>query len=176
LINNVAGALIALFASFAMSWVTLRWVARPPRVAVWWCLAGLVVGVMCWQLDSAIDNYNRCLYWSSYEEGWRLNYALENQFRPWYHPVNWGPLPECSFLTSLLRELWWNGSRVALPMISGLAAAAALALRTWMNRTSGGAHLGASYADPAPKGDADAQSPVVHRGPTMWSRIRLGRA
>jgi len=37
-------ALLSLVLSLAWSWITLRWLARPPRVAVWWVLGGLIVG------------------------------------------------------------------------------------------------------------------------------------
>jgi hypothetical protein len=43
--------------SLAWSWMTLRWLARPPRVAVRWLLGGLILGfVYCsWYL---IQQYN----------------------------------------------------------------------------------------------------------------------
>jgi hypothetical protein len=79
-------ALLSLVLSLAWSWITLRWLARPPRVAVWWVLGGLIVGLMCWQLNDDVSSHYSCL-------------DLIRQ-----HPnAHWFPSPpDCSVLTNYL--------------------------------------------------------------------------
>jgi hypothetical protein len=51
LLDAATLALPSFMLSLAWFWVTLRWIARPPRVAVWWCLGGIAIAWLYWQVD-----------------------------------------------------------------------------------------------------------------------------
>lgn len=131
-INAIALAVV----SFAWSWITLRWLTRPPRVTVWWCLSGLLIGFIGLELIGAILLHNQCLEWRS--EYLQSDYFLRNHSKPWFQPE-----PECPSALASFVGLLVHGSTSAtssfLAIISGLAAAAAIALRS--ERTSEGGKL-----------------------------------
>jgi hypothetical protein len=113
---NAATVVLPCFlGSLAGSWASLRWLARPPRVAVWWCFAGLIVGVMCLELAGAVRDHYVCL-------------DTSRQHPEWFRSGYW----DCSVLSYLRFRLIASQSLVAttLSLISGLAAAAALVLRS----------------------------------------------
>jgi len=99
--------------SLAWSWIAFRWLARPPRVAIWWCLAGVVAG---WKFGSSVLStvtiYHSC-----------LDYALL------FTRVH----QECSVLRilhySFVHEWRWTTPEF-LAVVSGLAAAAWMVLRS----------------------------------------------
>jgi hypothetical protein len=103
--------------SLALSWIALRWLARPPRIAVWWCIGGLIVGFLCWEVASGVQEYHGCL-------NWHLEYELQSRSYPWYRP-----LPECSMLTPVLNRFFWDVPNF-FASLSGLAVAAWLVLRS----------------------------------------------
>jgi hypothetical protein len=114
-------ALLSLVLSLAWSWITLRWLARPPRVAVWWVLGGLIVGLMCWQLNDDVSWHYSCL-------------DLIRQ-----HPnAHWFPSPpDCSVLTNYLNTLLYDLIQpdprllaMLAAILAGLAAAAWMVLRS----------------------------------------------
>jgi hypothetical protein len=115
--------------SFAWSWITLRWLTRPPKVTVWWCFGGLVVGFACSELIAAVQAYHWCLDWHA--EEYRQFHS-----QPWYRSP-----PECPSVLANFRDNLVDGSATSsfLAIISGLAAAAAIALRS--ERTSDGGKL-----------------------------------
>jgi hypothetical protein len=126
-IEGLMPALPLLVLSLVLSWITLRWLARPPRVAVWWCLGGLIAGFICWELGLAVRDHYSCVYWIS-------DYA-----RRYYssHPgVYMSPPPESAPQCSVLNTIYWrfhdliwsNLEFLAVP--SGLAAAAAIVLKS----------------------------------------------
>ena len=94
--------------SLAWSWITLRWLARPPRVAVWWCLGGLIGGFICLDFYSAVRWHYFC-----------TDFVRQNPSAHW----------ECSALTSVYKDLIWTGP-IFLSILSGLAAAAAIILKS----------------------------------------------
>jgi hypothetical protein len=168
--TNVVDNVLPIFlVTLTWSWITLRWLARPPRVAVWWCLGGLIVGLICQYLYSGIENYwgetlgqLDCLG----RERAAILFQLQ-RFGPithlssesicqywipaWYHADQpWRST--IGYLSAESGHLITSAEPALLATLSGLATAAALALRTRTNRTSGGAHLGESYS--APKGRA----------------------
>ena len=51
LLDAATLALPSFMLSLAWFWVTLRWIARPPRVAVFWCLGGIALAWLYWQID-----------------------------------------------------------------------------------------------------------------------------
>jgi hypothetical protein len=101
---------VALF-SLVWSWITLRWLARPPRIAIWWCLGGLLVGFACLPFVDAVQSHYSC-----------LDFVRQNPRE----------IRDCSFLANL--DYGWLFSPWPLPLllavISGLAAAAAIVLRS----------------------------------------------
>jgi hypothetical protein len=115
-IDTARFALPCLVLSLVFSWITLRLLARPPQVAVWWCLGGLVVGFIYWQVDGGIQWHSWCLAFNSeHADFFRRN--------PSVRPM------ECSVLTHFYSGLIWDGS-IFLAILSGLATAAALTLRS----------------------------------------------
>jgi hypothetical protein len=112
---NAVPCTLCFALSMAWSWVTLRWLARPPRVAVWWCFAGLVAGIACLPFISAVESHYSC-----------LDYV---RHRP---EVHW----DCSFLANLdygwlsIFSPWNRLPATFLAVLSGLAAAAAMVLRS----------------------------------------------
>jgi hypothetical protein len=113
-INAARRTLPFFILSLALSWITLRWLARPPRIAVWWCIGGLIVGFPCWEVFSSIQSYNWCL-------DWNLQYRSE--------PSYYYSLPECSILAPVLRRFFWDAQNF-FSILSGLAAAGWLVLRS----------------------------------------------
>jgi hypothetical protein len=114
-------ALLSLVLALAWSWITLRWLARPPRVAVWWVLGGMIVGLMCWQLNDDVSLHYSCL-------------DLIRQ-----HPnAHWFPSPpDCSVLTNYLNTLLYDLIQpdprllaMLAAILAGLAAAAWMVLRS----------------------------------------------
>jgi hypothetical protein len=100
--------------SLAWFWMVLRWVARPARVAVWWCLGGLVVGFICSESLATVQSYYQCAEFIEVS-------AL---------PLTWfyGNLSDprgCSVLNSLLNDLFylWRFETPAI-LICALGAAA----------------------------------------------------
>jgi hypothetical protein len=89
-------------------WTILRWIARPPRVGVWWCLAGLIVGSIYLHLISSLQNYEWC----------SVSVRL---YRSWY---------ECRLTLLPARFSDLEGAGLLLTLLSGLAAAAATVLKS----------------------------------------------
>jgi hypothetical protein len=51
LLDAATLALPSFMLSLAWFWVTLRWITRPPRIAVWWCAGGIAIAWLYWQVD-----------------------------------------------------------------------------------------------------------------------------
>jgi hypothetical protein len=124
---------IALF-TLAWSWITLRWLARPPRVTVWWCLGGLLVGVLCMEVVSAVQDYQRCVDWHFSYETRYLNYQKLARANPNSGIAHYYPPPACGSILANLQQglayLWSMSAAEILSFISGLAAAAAIVLKS----------------------------------------------
>jgi hypothetical protein len=102
--------------SLAWYWVTLRWLARPPRVTVWWCFGGLVVAFLCSGVFETAQWHYWCVDWHSDYE------------RQYHHSFP----SECpSVLEGFLSASFvWKAGSMFLAFISGLAAAAAIVLKS----------------------------------------------
>jgi hypothetical protein len=99
---------LALF-SLAWSWITLRWLARPTRVTVWWCLGGLIVSLPCLPFIDAVLSHYSC-----------LDYARQNLRGIW----------DCSFQPNLYYRFSFEELPPLLAVFSGFALAAASVLRS----------------------------------------------
>jgi hypothetical protein len=116
-------ALPCFVLSLALSWMTFRWLARPPRVAIWWCIGGLIVGLLCLELATAVRGYDAyrdqlALYHSG------LFHMYEHRNGQYYEVQ-----PTYSIATTILNGLLGSIPNL-LSILAGLAAAAAMALRS----------------------------------------------
>lgn len=117
---------IALF-SLAWSWVTLRWFAKPARIAVRWLIGGLIVGFLCWEVVTAVQSYYSCLDWLS--QYLHSDHYLRYHSRPGFQPPAECPSVLGNLRDHLVVESSLDGP-VLLAFISGLAAAAAIVLKS----------------------------------------------
>ena len=99
LLDAATLALPSFMLSLAWFWVTLRWIARPPRVAVWWCVGGIAIAWLYYQVDFVL---------------WYQSHRTEDMF----------PLATMLFNT-VVPPVWGIATVLAVP--AGLATAAWMA-------------------------------------------------
>ena len=107
-LEGLVRALPVFVVSLVWFWATLRWLARPARAGVWWCLAGLIVGFIYFQFVGALQNYEWCS-------------VFVRVSRSWY---------ECKLRFLSNRPFDFDLAAGLLVFLSGLAAAAATVLRS----------------------------------------------
>jgi hypothetical protein len=115
-INGAKNTFPFFVLSLALSWIALRWLTRPPRIAVWWLIGGLIVGFSGWEVVSGVQGYYSCVDWHSV-------YEADNRGEPWFRS-----LPACSILTLLRETFFWDVQNF-FAILAGLATAASLLLR-----------------------------------------------
>jgi hypothetical protein len=116
LIEALTIALPLFILALVWCWITLRWLARPPQATVWWLLATVLALLVYSHLNSAVSNHYSCLDFSR---------QRPDEWRRW----GW----DCSWLSSFLmgfRGFQVREAPILLALLAGIAAGAALALRS----------------------------------------------
>jgi hypothetical protein len=107
-IDALTDVLPVFVLTFAWSWITLRWLARPARIAAWWYLGALFVGFVCTQVFFDIRQYYQCV-------------DLERQYH-WHQACD-------SIPASIYRSLVHEWAPFGL-LLAGFALAAGMVLRS----------------------------------------------
>lgn len=135
-VNGVTLTLPLFVLSLAWSWVTVRLLGRTPRVAIWWCLGGLLggltVGFICWQLYHAVLGYYWCL-----DNLRQYHFSLKSCSERFFY---WNSIiSEPELITACARPhlglILWIARLLSVP--AGLAAAAWMLLRSEQTAADG---------------------------------------
>ena len=103
-----------------LAWGILRWIARPPREGVWWCLSGLIVGFISMVVYFGVQRHNSELAWYS-------DMARQYPADSWY--LKDAPRPLWRILLDQFTPSALFLNPFIYAMLSGLAFAAWLTLR-----------------------------------------------